>query len=240
MLSQSDPGIVMPHAELWQQTIKQLKIPQNNCACLKTQKEKMAFSTKTGHLKLQNKHMGWNKSVRDTNSSGAHVDACRQGKWGMLGFRSLWLHLPHIKNHWSYSRARPKSHASGYTRSVTSQLFAIFITHTTVPDFSFLLSLICRHKKIHGKTHVYSHVATTTHDLSYPDLCALDWRARLWCIVHRKAWFNTKNRKSPHKISVSHFDKSGRNNVILTELSLSAATVEIKHALHHWAYLNKL
>lgn len=147
MLSQSDPGIVMPHAELWQQTIKQLKIPQNNCACLKTQKEKMTFSVKTGHLKLQNKHMGWNKSVRDTNSSGAHVDACRQQKWGMLRFRSLWLHLPHIKNRWSYSRARPKSHASGYTRSVTSQLFAVFFTHTTVPDFSLLLSLICRHKK---------------------------------------------------------------------------------------------
>lgn len=69
-------------------------------------------------------------------------------------------------------------------------------------------------------THTNTHMVITTCRLSYPDLCALDCRAGLWCIVHYKPWFNSKNRKSPHKISVIHFDKLQQNKEILTELCL--------------------
>lgn len=171
----------------------------------------MTFSMKTGHLKQQIHRWAERRAYECTNSSGAHVGACRQREWGMLGFRSLWLHLPHIKKHWSYSRARPKPHTSG-TRSVTSELFAIFITLT-----AWFLSLALAFA---FKQHIQTHTVITTCRLSYPDLCALDCRAGLWCIVHYKPWFNSKNRKSPHKISVIHFDKLQQNKEILTELCL--------------------
>lgn len=103
-----------------------------------------------------------------------------------------------------------------YAFSHITTICYVYYAHYCAWYLSLALS-ICRHME---KKHICTQVATTTHDLIYPDLCALDWRARLWCIVHRKAWFNSKNRKSPHRISVIHFEKSQRNNVILTELSL--------------------
>ncbi len=163
ILSHSDSVIVTPHAMLWQQqTAEQHKIPQNICACLHKLKKRRNDNSSVKTVTWSSKYIEGLKEERIPVEW--HVGACRQARVRNAEFRSLWLHLPHIKKHWSYSRARPNHHPRLHTFShIRTTLTAWFLSLALA--FAF-------------KQHIQTHTCNNQHVLWVIQTCgALDCRA---------------------------------------------------------------
>lgn len=135
-----------------------------------------------------NTQMGWKKSVRAYKFQWSACWCMQAARVRNAGIQKLVATSPSHQETLELLKGKAKTtHLRLHTFSHIRSICYLYYVRCLIS-----LSRSCIRFQ---KTHTYAHNVITTCRLSYLDLCALDCRAGLWCIVHNKPWFNNKKQR---------------------------------------------